>query len=384
MPAGLTALPASAPVNPVPPELPVRVLGKTGLKIPLISMGAGNTSASGFVRSAYEAGVKMFFSATYYGEGNNERLVGEGLRGLARDSFIIGTAVPPDGLDNRTGKFIKPFDAQAYIKKTEESLKRFGLEYIDIFLFPYAGKREMVMNDNVLNALRQLKQQGKTKFVGIASHSDTVEALNAAADSGVYDVAMIAYNFKTTGQEQLNAAIDKAAAAGIGIVAMKTTAGAFDRKGGKPLNTDAAFKWVLQNRNIASIVSGMSSFEELQKNLAMIKDLKMSDQEKKDLEMASLGSPEGLYCQQCGNCIPQCPRELDIPAVMRSYMYAYGYRNTTQAWHTLAQTSITSAACSSCSECSIKCPSGFDVRKKVMDIARLRDVPSDLLPPSLA
>ena len=68
---------------------------------------------------------------------------GEGLKGLPRDSFVVGTAVPPDGLDNRTGKFINPFDPQAYIKKAEESLKRFGIDHVDFLLFPYAGKREM-------------------------------------------------------------------------------------------------------------------------------------------------------------------------------------------------------------------------------------------------
>ncbi len=51
----------------------------------------------------------MFFSATYYGEGNNEKIVGEGLKGLPRDSFIVGTAVPPDGMDNTDRKIYKYF-----------------------------------------------------------------------------------------------------------------------------------------------------------------------------------------------------------------------------------------------------------------------------------
>jgi len=167
----------------------------------------------------------LFFSATYYGEGNNEKLVGEGLKGLPRDTFVVGTAVPPDGLDMRTGKFLTPFDQQAYIRKAEESLKRFGLDYVDFFLFPYAGKREMVLNEGVLKALEQLKKEGKTRFVGIASHSDTEEALQAASDSGIYQLAMIGYNFKTADKESFNASIAKARQAGIGIVAMKTTAG---------------------------------------------------------------------------------------------------------------------------------------------------------------
>jgi len=379
LPSGLKLRMAGRSLKGDQSDLPYRALGKTGIKTPLISMGTGSATASGFVRSAYEAGIKLFFSATYYGEGNNEKLVGEGLKGLPRDSFVVGTAVPPDGLDMRTGKFLTPFDPQAYIRKAEESLKRFGLDYVDFFLFPFAGKREMILNEGVLKALEQLKKEGKTRFVGIASHSDTEEALQAATDSGIYELAMIGYNFKTADKESFNASIAKARQAGIGIVAMKTTAGAFRDKAGPPLNTDAALKWVLQNENVSSIVSGMSSLEELRKNLAMIQNLKMSEQELKDLELAGLIQETGLYCQQCKKCIPQCPHNLDIPTIMRSYMYAYGYKSPAQAWHTLAGVNISARPCEKCSACNIRCTEGFDIRKKILDISRLIDVPRDFI-----
>jgi uncharacterized protein len=364
--------------SPVP-ELPFRVLGRTGIKTPLISMGAAEATEPSFVRAGYEAGIKLFFSATYYGEGKNEKLVGDGVKGLPRDSFVIGTAVPPDGFDSRTGTFKQGFDADAYVKKALESLSRFGLDYVDFFLFPYAGKKETVLNEGVLRAMEQLRKQGKTRFVGIASHSDTVEALTAAAESGVYDVAMIGYNFKTKDIDSMNAAIAKAAKAGMGIVAMKTTAGASRDKNGPAFNSDTVLKWVLQNENIASIVSGMSTLEQLQKNLAMIKNLKMSDQELKELKLAALDSETGLYCQQCRQCIPQCPNNLDIPTIMRSYMYAYGYKNTSKAWHNLAEVDLSGRPCEACPECNVKCLSRFDVRQKIMDIARLKDVPEEFL-----
>ena len=361
------------------PELASRILGKTGIKTPLISMGTSSATAAGFVRTAYEAGIKLFFSATYYGEGKNEQLVGEGLKGIPRDSFVVGTAVPSDGMDMRTGIFTKPFDPQAYITKAEQSLKRFGLDYVDFFLFPYAGKRETVLNDGVLKAMEQLKKQGKTRFVGIASHSDTEEALKAATDSGIFELAMIAYNYKTLNKESFNVSVANAVQAGIGIVAMKTTAGAAREKSGPPLNTDAALKWVLQNQNISSIVSGMSSLEELQKNLAMIQNLKMSEKEFKDLNLTSLNSESGLYCHQCRKCIPECPHNLDIPTIMRSYMYAYGYKNSNQAWQTISGVDISGRPCEKCSVCNINCTAGFDIRKKILDISRLKDVPAEFV-----
>jgi len=362
-----------------PADLPVRTLGRTGIKTPLISFGTSGALDTGFIRSAYEAGIKMFFSATYYGEGNNEKIVGEGLKGLSRDSFVVGTAVPPDGFDSRTGTFSKAFDPDAYIKKAEGSLSRFGLDHVDFFLFPYAGKRATVLDDGVLKALDRLKKQGKTRFIGIASHSDTEEALKAAAESGVYDVAMISYNYKIKNIGSLNSAIAGAVKAGIGIVGMKTTAGVFHDKSGPQLNSDAILKWVLQNENIASIVSGMTSLEQLQKNLAMLRNLKMTEQELKDLNLASYDSESGLYCQQCRECLPQCPHNLDIPTIMRSYMYAYGYKNALQAYNNMATLDLSDKPCEKCESCGVKCPSRFDIKRKITDISRLRNVPVEFL-----
>jgi predicted aldo/keto reductase-like oxidoreductase len=368
--------PASAGI----PELPGRVLGRTGIKSPLISMGSGGSTSPNFIRAAYDAGVKLFFSATYYGEGKNEQIVGEGLKGLPRDSFVVSTAAPMEGFDGRTGMFTKEFIPEEYIKKADGSLKRFGLDYVDIFMVPYIYKREHVMYEPMLNALQELKKQGKTKFLGVATHDMCQDALIAAADAKIFDVFMIAYNYKVQNKEVLHEAMKYAHNAGIGIIAMKTTAGAFrDKTRTNPLNTDAALKWVLQNEDISTIVSGMSTIEEMQKNLAMINNLKMTDQELKDLNLSGIDSEPSLYCHQCKKCISQCRQNLDIPTLMRSYMYAYGYRNLEHAQHTLFESGIAGKPCDKCEVCSVQCTAAFDVKSKILDIARLRDVPGDFL-----
>lgn len=361
-------------------ELPFRILGRTGIQTPIISLGTGSVSNPGLVKSAYYSGIRLFFSATYYGEGSNEKMVGDGLKGIPRDSYFIGTAIPLEGYDTRKGVLTTPLDVNAYIKKAEASLLRFGLDHVDFILFPYAGKREMILNESLLKALLKLKEQGKTRYVGIATHSFCEEALKAAADSKIYDVAMTAYNFKTENKETMNEAIAYAVNSGMGVIAMKTTAGAFnDKARTKPLNTDAALKWVLQNDNISTIVSGISSLEELNKNLAMIKNLKMSDQEIMDLNLTGLNSEPGLYCHQCRQCVPQCRYNLEIPTVMRSYMYAYGYRNLQHAQHTLIEAGLPENSCNNCKACSVNCRAGFDIKEKIGDISRLMNVPKEFL-----
>jgi predicted aldo/keto reductase-like oxidoreductase len=369
-----------SPLNSPFFELPTRVLGRTGIKAPLISMGSGGSTSPNFVRAAYDAGIKLFFSATYYGEGKNEQIVGEGLKGLPRDSFIVSTAAPMDGFDGRTGEFTKEFNPDEYIKKAEGSLQRFGLDHVDIFMVPGVCKREHVMYEPMLNAMLKLKEQGKTKFLGVATHDNCQDALMAAADAKIFDTFMISYNYKVQDKEGLHKAMKYAVEAGIGIIAMKTTAGAFrDKARTNPLNTDAALKWVLQNEDISTIVSGMSTIEEMQKNLSMIQNLKMTEQELKDLDLAVLDSEPGLYCHQCRKCIPQCRYNLAIPTLMRSYMYAYGYRDLEHAQQTLNEAGISGKPCDLCETCSVNCTAGFDIKDRVQDIARLKDVPADFL-----
>ncbi len=379
IPGVIKGSPDTSSTTASPADLPARVLGRTGIQAPLISLGASGAITPSFIKGAYDSGIKLFFSATYYGEGNNEIIVGEALKDYPRDSFVVATAAPCNEVDNRTGLLTDKFSAKAYIEKAEGSLRRFGLDQIDIILFPYASKKETVCNEEILRTMEQLKQQGKVRFTGIASHGGTREALDAAASTGVYDIAMISYNFKLQDREALDAAIAKASASGMGIVAMKTTAGAFRNKSGPGINSDAALKWVLQNTNISTIVSGMTTAEQIQKNLAMIKNLKMSQQEMADLKTALALSDTGLFCQQCGQCLPQCPASLDIPMIMRGYMYAYGYKNLLQARNTLAASGLPSVPCADCRSCSVRCSSGFDVRKKIQDIARLTKVPEDFL-----
>lgn len=354
-------------------EIQVRDLGKTGIKTPLISMGTTGATSPGFIKAAYAAGVKLFFSASYYGEGNNEILVGEALKDIPRESIVIGTAAIPEGMNTRNGTLPANFSAASYIKTAEASLKRFGLDRIDILLLPFAGKKETVLNESILRTFEKLKKDGKIYFAGIASHADTEEALKAAAGSGVYDIAMIAYNFKVQNQDSINDAINNAVKSGMGIVAMKTMAGA-----AQAVNTNAALKWVLRNENISSVVSGMSSLEELEKNINLLNDLKLTDQEIIDLKQSAVSSAD-IYCRQCRECVPQCPYNFDIPSVMRSYMYAYGYRNTEHAWYTLKDSGIPGDACMNCNTCKVNCASGFDIKKKVMDINRLKEVPKDFL-----
>ena len=64
---------------------------------------------------------------------------------------------------------------------------------------------------------------------------------------------------------------------------------------------------------------------------------------------------------------------------MRSYMYAYGYKNLSNARETLLSANLSNFPCTSCDICEVNCAMGFDIKDKISDIARLEGVPKDFL-----
>ncbi len=358
-----------------------RTLGKTGIKLPIVSMGTGNTDNPALIRAAMERGVKLFATSEYYHNGNNEKMLGEVFKDKPRDSFYILTGTNGGlDIDYKNGLFKPGTDPDVFLEHANGCLKRLHVDYVDVFSLGFAAHRDSVFFEPLLNALVKFKEQGKTKYLGIATHSYEPEAIRAAADTGVFDVVMTAYNFKKSNRTEIEDAINYAAGKGMGIIAMKTMAGAYwDKERTRPINTRAALKWVLNNENIHTTVPDCSSFDQLDQDMSLMADFELTENEKKDLKLRPGELSTGIYCQQCGDCIPHCPENLDIPTIMRSYMYAYGYKNLAHAQQTLKSASLQKTACSGCATCQVECTAGFDIKEKIADIKRLVDVPHDFL-----
>ena len=195
-----------------------------------------------------------------------------------------------------------------------------------------------------------------------------------------WDVILTSYNFQQAYRKELDAAVHKAAEAGIGIVAMKTLAGGgfLDREKSKPMNTSAAIKWVLSNPDITTTIPGMTQFDQLDLNIKLLTDITLTDQDRKDILIAS--NEPGLFCSGCNQCQAGCPLKLNVPDLMRAYMYAYGYSNTSHAYTLLSELGYGNDPCKNCTGgCSVKCSRGFNVKEKIADISRLVDVPAEFL-----
>jgi len=253
------------------------------------------------------------------------------------------------------------------------------MDYVDIFYMHMPESPEVVKYKPLLKAMKKLKKQGKARFLGVSTHRREPEIINAAIDAKIYDVILTSYNFKQTYLTELNAAIKKAAGAGLGIVAMKTMAGGgfLDKEKTKPVNTAAALKWALANPDIHTTIPGMTTFDHLNIDLKVMTDISLTEGEKQDLIAAR--NETGLYCNGCDNCVAGCPAGLPVSDLMRAYMYAYGYSSTQMARSLLEELGTGNNPCGDCDICTVKCVKNFNVKEKIADISRLVNVPSDFL-----
>lgn len=343
-----------------------RTLGKTGIKVPIVSMGVMNSDNPNLCKAAYENGMTLFDTANGYQNGRNEEMLGNLFKDYPRKSFVLATKVQPSGPDE-------------FLEKFNISLKRLGMDYVDILYMHGVDNPEIFDNKPLLNLMKKLKKDGKTRFIGFSTHKNMAAMISAAAATDNWDVILTSYNYKVANIDEMNSSLKKANEAGLGIVAMKTIPGGgyFDREKTKPMNTSAAIKWVLSNPDVHTAIPGMTNFDQLDLNVKVMADITLTEQDKKDILIAH--AEPGLYCSGCNKCVPACPFNLPVPELMRAYMYAYGYSNMAMAHSLLGDLGTGSDPCQDCDTCKVKCTRNFKVKEKITDISRLVNVPTDFL-----
>ncbi|MBA7576720.1 hypothetical protein ES708_18561 [subsurface metagenome] len=352
-----------------------RTLGKTGIKLPIVGSGIIPVDNPALLRAIFKSEIKYIDSAWEYLNGRVDIVLGRMLTEFGRENFIISTKILFD-TDKETGQYKKDATTQVFLKRLDESLKRQNTDYVDILYLHAPPSKAAALNEEMLNGLRKAKEQGKARFIGLSTHSNQTELIDAALESKLYDVVLTGYNFKQ--DNIVKSAIAKASAAGLGVIAMKVFAGNYeDTNLAKPINKKAALKWVLNDENIHTTIITIKNFEDLELCKQMMTDIEMNDQEVKDLQ-ASYQTP-GLYCLGCEACKPQCPQKLPITDLMRAYMYTYGYKDVSKARVLLDRLSINEKPCENCSTCVVKCTKGFDVADRINDISRLKNIPAEFL-----
>ncbi|MGH6675784.1 MAG: aldo/keto reductase, partial [Xanthobacteraceae bacterium] len=223
----------------------MRVFGRTRMQLSVLGFGCGAVGGLMVrgdpldqeltVARALAAGVNYFDTAVQYGNGESEKNLGRVLQSLKPANVFVGTKVRLP-----TAEFGRIADA--VVKSLEGSLGRLRRDRVDIFHLHNAitekGGGEALSVHQVLGdvvpAFERLRQQGKTRFLGLTAIGDTA-ALHQVVDARVFDSAQVVYNMlnpsAATGLQPIYPAhdygrlFDHTTAAGVGVIGIRVLAG---------------------------------------------------------------------------------------------------------------------------------------------------------------
>jgi uncharacterized protein len=363
-----TAAMAASPlaVNAKEDEIKIkayRSLGKTGLKMSDIGIGVGNAPPSSLIHRAIDRGINYIDGGPGYREG--EVQLGEIMGKLQRDKLIITSKFSVEG-GSGTPLHVGAKKAD-YIKTIESSLSRMKTDYVDICQVNgigqestrYEEEEKRLLDEEMFKAADDLKKAGKIRFMGVTSHgpNNTEALLLKAIECGHFDMIMLALNFMQDSQWQK--VLKAAASKGIGVVAMKTLAGAkrtdIDTKGGA--YEPAAFKWVLSKPEVSGVAIRVKDVAALDLYLSASGE-KITTSDISILnQYAERFSKE--YCRTgCNECQAACPKGVPVATIMRYHMYFKEYGHEKQAMESYAGLDNKAHACEVCGDktCSTACP----------------------------
>ncbi len=363
------ALESTAKFNPLAQgtessvEFTYRDLGKTGLKPTSVGFGCMITSDQSVVEKAADLGINFFDTARGYQNGNNERMVGAALKAKRKD-LIIST---------KTMSKIK----EEALHHIDASLKELGTDYVDIWQLHLKNRPED-LTDGLLEAQQIAKQAGKARFLGVSTHGlpQIIPAL--IEKKSHFDVVQTMYNF-TMGSE-MDAAIESASKAGLGVIAMKVMAGGAGMgRPGRPSNPVmqregaalSALKWVLKNPNVHTTIPSITDMEQLDENIRASSE-PFSKEDEKTLA-ARLEIIRPLYCSTCGRCEGMCPKGVPVADVLRflSYSQGYGQFQLAREHYLSLPSEIRNVRCESCTACAVRCPNGVQVAQRLQTAQEL-------------
>ena len=363
-----------------------RDFGKTGLKVSQLGFGAmrlpmieeqkkiNRELAIPMIHRAFEGGVNYIDSAVGYCYDDSQRVVGEALKAWPdRDKIIVSTKNPYYDEDEKT-----------WWKNLTDSLDRLGVESIDIYHhhgINWKNYQEKVI-PHVGKWMRKAYDQGLIKHICTSFHDDNA-ALMKLIDTGYPEVITVQYNMLNRDMEE---GIAYAHEKGIGIVGMGPVAGGRLGDNSDVLSEmvpnikrvpELALRFVLSNPNVSLALSGMSTMEQVDENIAITSDeISLSDADVAviDEHLVRLKKMADLYCTGCKYCLPCEAAAVDIPRVFDLYNHArvWGMWDHAKLHYNLIGKNendkyTDGSACTECGECEEKCPQNIPIRQQLKE-----------------
>lgn len=370
-----------------------RRLGRTGIEVSVVGLGteylqnAPREDVLDTVGTLLEGGgnyIDALYAFPTYRD--NLALALRGKRDRAVLAGHLGCGVAEDGQYRKTTDVSQ---SQAYF---EDMLRRFQTDHVDVLLLQWLDTsselKQALRPGGMLELARRLKQQGKTRAIGLSTHK--VRLARAAIETGEFDMIMFPVNLAWNVIPGRNELLHSCAAQGVGVVAMKPFAGGrlVADPQGRSLTPVQCLAYCLDQPGVCSAVPGAKTGPEMRQALHYVEATaeerayaSILQQYQQDL----MGN-----CVYCNHCLP-CPAGIDIGYTLRRLDAAVPEQATLGRMSRKERAakmdfyfgaakperfdfnakSAPASACTECRDCMKRCPFGVDVVSKMRLAARL-------------
>jgi aryl-alcohol dehydrogenase-like predicted oxidoreductase len=259
--------------------LAMKDLGKTGMRVTALGLGASRTLEPALIQAAVERGICLIDTGRSYMNGKNEEMLGRALQGKRRQVIIQTKIKMPEGISG----IPNDREVMAHLEmKLEQSVKALQTDWLDVLLLHGVEEESLLDNDGVREFFRRAKASGRIRACGFSTHKNHVPLIEKVLKTAFYEVVMLPFNpfaaFRHSlggwtaewDQDRMIKAMSQAHAAGIGIIAMKTcSAQPYSPRESEAASMAGAVRWVTDKPYIASAVPAIANFTQLHEHLSM-------------------------------------------------------------------------------------------------------------------
>ena len=322
--------------------------------------------ATRMLRYAIDNGVNYVDTGYPYHGGESERFLGEALKDGYREKVKLATKLLVRIVE-------KPEDKDRIFN---EQLEKLQTDYLDMYLLHGLSRKnwEAVKKFDILSWAEGLKKEGKIKHLGFSFHDDYDAFEEIINGYNGWEFCQIQYNYMNEEHQAGTKGLKLAAGKGIPVIVMEPILGGnlanppeairqlMDSREVKRTPVYWALQWLWSKPEVTMVLSGMSTMEQVEQNLASADNAQAGLLTEKDISLlddvrATFEQLRPIPCTNCEYCMP-CPHGVKIPWNLNLYNkgYMYNTMDLQKKQYLRADKADRASECTACLECEEKCP----------------------------
>ncbi len=328
---------------------------------------------------AIKSGVNYFDTAYVYHGGDSETFAKEALGRYPRESYCLATKLPGWVIKEKGKHTDELFN---------EQLEKCGVDYFDFYLLHAVNRDVMAVfeSDNSYEYLKKQKETGKIKHLGFSYHGD-LEFFIELLDKYEWDFVQLQinyYDWEATDAKSYYKALEER---NIPCIIMEPVRGGslhtlneeakkvFEELGDASA-ASYALRYDLELPAVLTILSGMSTYEQVEDNIKTFTEAKpLTAEEKEAIEKANVLFRQNfaIPCTDCKYCVETCPAGVNIPACFKAYNEYNKTRDTEdfKKEYALIPDEKRAHNCIECGVCTEHCPQQIKIPDQLKKVGKL-------------